>query len=80
MTNKYAYIQTSDDAKLIRVCLHEENDYDQINQVELVDSTEIPSHAFNLINTLKREWIANARTFAKSEGLKLRKPDTMAIR
>ena len=77
---KYAYIQTSDIGRLIQVCLVEENDYDSLHQVEVVERNDLALHEFVLTNTLKRVWLERARRVAREAGLKLRCPDTVALR
>lgn len=75
---KYAYIQTTDASRLIQVCLHEENEYDSLHQIEVV-SNDLSPHDFTLTN-LKRVWLDRARQVAREAGLKLRRPDTIALR
>lgn len=64
--NKTIYIRTNDETRLIAVPRNiEEGD------VQIVAADAVPSHAFNLTNTLKASAMREARAIAKAAGLKL---------
>lgn len=71
--NSTIYIQTSDPKTLIAIAKTGDS------EAYTVSADTVPVHAFNLTNTLKVSAMAEVRSVAKANGLRLRDVKTMAI-